>query len=279
MAACAAAIFLCARIYLLLATAFFCSERLYSPDMRDVRRGWSRPCDHPRPTTPLNAYTKVCNLRLERNAVLCVSKGNLMDVPCQQPTKPRKPFECALFDFMSMGKGRSQTLIVRYFVEQLVRRSELCEQGSILIFNPERGVLKLYEELKANNLSSIADFPSADFDINQGLAGLAFRKRSPEYAPETAVHPEFQPVPGQDIASIYCVPILLDYYPEPFGVVSFHNGSAVGKISGEKRKQMHGAASFPTTRSLSFTDGTRGCVPSSKYSLSVRAWVSWSSSR
>lgn len=162
-----------------------------------------------------------------------------MDVPCHQPTKPRKPFECALFDFMSMGKGRSQTLIVRYFVEQLVRRSELCEQGSILIFNPERGVLKLYEELKANNLSSIADFPSADFDINEGLAGLAFRKRSPEYAPNTAAHPEFQPVPGQDIASIYCVPILLDYYPEPFGVVSFHNGVAVGQISEEKRRQMH----------------------------------------
>ena len=150
-------------------------------------------------------------------------------------SRPRKPFEHALFDFMCMGKSQSHSLIVRFFVEQLIERSDICEQGSIHVYNPERASLKLYDELKANNINSIIDFPSRDFSVDEGLAGLVFRKRAPEYVPDSDKNPEFQPVEGQDIHSIYCLPIILDQQQEPFGVVSFHNSRAGGEINDRTR--------------------------------------------
>lgn len=156
---------------------------------------------------------------------------------CVCEPRPRKPFERSLFDFMSMSRGRSHRLILRYFLEQIIERGNICEQGSILVFNPEAEKLKLYD--KANNINSINNFPSKDFDVNDGLAGLVFRKAEPEFVLDTAAHPEFQPVSGQDIHTIYCLPIMLDHQQEPFGVVSFHNSKAGGAINDCSRQYMH----------------------------------------
>lgn len=169
-----------------------------------------------------------------------------MGGPNNSSETPRKPFAHALFDFMCMSKGLSHSLIVRYFVEQIIERSDLCEQGSILVYDPPKneadgspGTLKLYDQLKASNRSSsIADFKSKDFDINEGLAGLVFRKCASEYAPVAIEHPEFTKVSGQDIHCIYCLPVMLDDHRDPFGVISFHNSKAGGQFDDNKRRSM-----------------------------------------
>ena len=154
-----------------------------------------------------------------------------MEPPVNPPElRPRKTFAHALFDFICMSRGHSHSRIVRNFVEQIIERSDICEQGSILVYNPAHNSLKLYDQLKANNINSIIDFPSSDFSTNEGLAGLVFRKKAPEYVPDCDKHPEFQPVKGQDIHTIYCLPILLDCRPEPFGVASFHNSKTGGEL-------------------------------------------------
>jgi hypothetical protein len=57
----------------------------------------------------------------------------------------QKTFRACL-DFMCMSRGQSHNLIVRYFVEQLIERTTICEQGSILIYNPATASLKLYDQ-------------------------------------------------------------------------------------------------------------------------------------
>jgi predicted nucleotide-binding protein len=180
-----------------------------------------------------------------------------------QKSRPRKPFEHALFDFMCMSRGQSHNLIVRYFVEQLIERTTICEQGSILIYNYATASLKLYDQFKANNVNSITDFPSHDFSINEGIAGLVFRKRAPEYVAESDKHPEFQPVEGQDIHSMYCLPIILDYQREPFGIVSFHNSTAGGEIDEATRQRMDIAAKTMEAM-LSLTPLPKRLVPREK---------------
>jgi len=159
--------------------------------------------------------------------------------------KPQKPFERALYDFMCMAKGRSQSLIIRYFLEQIITHSDICEQGSVLLYSPPSdqtkesvGALKLYDDRVATNVNSIAEFPGSDFEVNEGLAALVFRKRSPEFTLDAKAHPDFVPIENQDIGAIYCIPILLDD-SEPFGIVSFHNPVAsVKAIDEDKRKSM-----------------------------------------
>ena len=53
----------------------------------------------------------------------------------------------------------------------------LDKQGSILVYNAQNSTLKLYDELKVNN-NSIIDFPSKDFSVDEGLAGLAILPKS-----------------------------------------------------------------------------------------------------
>jgi predicted nucleotide-binding protein len=144
------------------------------------------------------------------------------------PHKPEKPFENALYDFMCMAKGQSQSQMIRCFLEQVITHSDLCEQGSVLVYSPpssksesEGGTLKLID--RATNANSLIDFPGRDFKVDQGLAGLVFRKRVPEFAPKADAHPDFVPVEDQDIGAIYCLPIILDTGHPPFGIVSFHN--------------------------------------------------------
>jgi hypothetical protein len=186
-----------------------------------------------------------------------------LEPPINSPERrPRKTFEHALFDFMCMSRGKSHSLIVQYFVEQLIERGDICEQGSILVYNPPAS-LKLYDQLKGNNINSIIDFPSRDFSVNEGLAGLVFRKQAPEYVPDSDKHPEFQPVKGQDIYTIYCLPIMLDHRPEPFGVASFHNSKAGGEID-ERTRQLMDIAVKTLEAMLSLTPLSKRLVPKEK---------------
>jgi predicted nucleotide-binding protein len=163
----------------------------------------------------------------------------------QVERRPEKKFERALYDFMCMSKGASQSLMIRYFVEQIITHSDVCEQGSVLVHSspPEiplraSGTLKLFE--KATNVNSIAKFPGANFSVDEGLAGLVFRKRQPEFAPIAKKHPEFIDVEGQNIGEIYCIPILLEDDDAPFGVVSFHNPVPSEKLlDADKRDLMN----------------------------------------
>jgi hypothetical protein len=128
--------------------------------------------------------------------------------------KPQKRFEQALYDFLCMAKGQSQSLLIRYFLEQVIKHSDVCEQGSVLLYCPlstntpmEVGSLKLYD--RETNANSLLKFPGRDFSVNEGLAGLVFRKRAPEFVPAATAHPEFIPTEDQDIGSIYCLPIFV----------------------------------------------------------------------
>jgi predicted nucleotide-binding protein len=164
------------------------------------------------------------------------------------PLKPEKPFENALYDFMCMSKGESQSLMIRYFLEQVIEHSDLCDQGSILVYSPrsgksesDGGSLKLID--RATNANSLIDFPGADFKVDQGLAGLVFRKRVPEFAPYADAHPDFIPIEKQDIGAIYCLPIILVTQQPPFGIVSFHNSRAsTAEIGDDTRLRMRIAA-------------------------------------
>lgn len=157
--------------------------------------------------------------------------------------KPQKRFEDALFDFMCMAKGRSQSLMIRYFLEQVITHSDVCEQGSILVYSSppdtaskQPGDLKLYD--RATNSNSLAHFPGKNFKTDEGLGGLVFRKRRPVFASNAVEHPDFVPLSKQDIGSIYCVPIILEDDQPPFGIVSFHNPRATADRLDEQKRAL-----------------------------------------
>jgi hypothetical protein len=196
----------------------------------DVIEGLRRNADDIRDELSGERPVKNPFIRKKSGATKTVQGGYplTLDLQLGEPMAVQKAWTLAMSDFMSMSRGRSQSLIISYFLEQIVGLSDICQQGSVILYNrpggdhrPGPGSLRLYD--KAINVNSIARFPGRDFATNEGLAGLVFRKRSPEYVPDALAHPEFIPVEGQDIGSIYCSPILLDDRQEPFGVVSFHN--------------------------------------------------------
>ena len=158
--------------------------------------------------------------------------------------KPCKPLTEALYDFLCMAKGRPQNLIIRFFLEQIIEHSDVCEQGSMLLHMAAEkgGEEKLVLWDAATNANSVAkrllDGSVSSFTVYEGLAGLAFRKRTSELAPVALDHPQYVPVQGQDIGAIYCAPVLLDDRPEPFGVVSFHNTVGGDRIEPDRQKDM-----------------------------------------
>jgi len=137
--------------------------------------------------------------------------------------------------------------MIKYFIEQVIIHSDLCEHGSVLIFAPpsgntetDAGTLKLFENKIATNvIHSVAELPGESFPVSEGLGGLAFRKREAEFAPIAENHPDFKRFEGQDIGSIYCLPILLESEQPPFGVVSFHYPhNRADELNDEKRALM-----------------------------------------
>jgi hypothetical protein len=110
--------------------------------------------------------------------------------------KPCKPLTEALYDFLCMAKGRPQNLIIRFFLEQIIEHSDVCEQGSMLLHMAAEkgGEEKLVLWDAATNANSVAkrllDGSVSSFTVYEGLAGLALRKRTSELAPVALDHPQ-----------------------------------------------------------------------------------------
>jgi predicted nucleotide-binding protein len=161
----------------------------------------------------------------------------------QRKIKPHKPFTEALYDFLCMARDRPQSDVIRYFLEQVIEHSDLCEQGSVLLYvAPAKagapGKLALWGA--ATNVNSLAALleKGVAFNADEGLAALAFRKRAPEFAAVATKHPQFVRIEGQDIGAIYCVPIVLADRVEPFGVAAFHNPVGGRSIGADQQRQM-----------------------------------------
>lgn len=163
----------------------------------------------------------------------------------------QRPFYEFLNDFVCMARNRKAALVIRYFLEIILKRSPLCETGSILVLaadqnssSKEMNTLLVWtekddvnslEELRANHRT---------LPIDDGIAAMAFRKRAPEYAPLAENHPSWFGEKPSAIGPIYCVPIMLsDCGGEPFGVAVFQNTKKYTEgsnklINEEERLQM-----------------------------------------
>lgn len=147
-----------------------------------------------------------------------------------------KPFHDALHDFLCMARNRPQALVIQFFLEQVVDHSDLCDGGAILVFVPEgkkggSGHLKVWDlKTDINSLASWGEM-KVELPSSQGISTVAFRKRSPEFAPVANQHPQYwwPDDCGEDHYAdgpFYSVPILLldrRERREPFGVVTFKN--------------------------------------------------------
>jgi predicted nucleotide-binding protein len=154
--------------------------------------------------------------------------------------RPQKHFHDALHDFFCMARDRSQALVLRFFLEQVICHSDICQGGAILVNVPDslkegRGHLKLWDlttDVEAINSLMVETPEDVHLPSDQGISTVAFRKRSPEFAPVAKEHPQYwwpkdpQRVDVYADGPFYAVPIkLLDRRErrEPFGVVTFQN--------------------------------------------------------
>ncbi|MCS5694193.1 nucleotide-binding protein [Cyanobium sp. FGCU-6] len=150
----------------------------------------------------------------------------------------QKSFYEFLYDFVCMARNRKAALVIRYFLEIIIKRSPLCETGSILVLASDQNasskemntLLVWTDKDDVNSLEELRK-ENRNLPIDDGIAAMAFRKRAPEYAPLCEKHPSFKYSTDStgkrkptDIGPIYCVPIMLsDCGGEPFGVAAFQN--------------------------------------------------------
>lgn len=148
----------------------------------------------------------------------------------------QKTFLDALYDFLCMARHRPQALVIRFFLDQVVEHSDLCDSGAVLVYVPDNsrsgsGNLKVWN-LKTD-INSLASWGHMKMQLpsSEGISTLVFQKRAPEYAPIANQHPRYwwpKNEDGDEYAegSCYGVPILLldrRERREPFGVVIFKN--------------------------------------------------------
>ena len=154
--------------------------------------------------------------------------------------RPQKHFHDALHDFFCMARDRPQALVLRFFLEQVICHSDLCQGGAILVNVPDhlregRGHLKLWDlTTDVEAIKSLIAEPQGEVHLpsDQGISTVAFRKRSPEFASIAKDHPQYwwpEDSGEKDVYAagpFYAVPIrLMDRRErkEPFGVVTFQN--------------------------------------------------------
>jgi len=156
---------------------------------------------------------------------------------------PLKHFHDALHDFLCMASDRPQAQVLQFFLDHVVRHSDLCSGGVILVFVPEsdrqdgRGHLKVWDFTMENDMiQSLASLNAMKVDLptDMGISTVAFRKRWPEFAPIANKHPQYWwPSGGEQKdpyaeGPCYSIPIRLINHrgrSEPFGVVTFQNPS------------------------------------------------------
>ena len=170
-----------------------------------------------------------------------------------------------LHDFVCMARNRKAALVIRYFLEIIIKRSPLCETGAILVLAADQNgsskemntLLVWRDDDDVNSLEELRNRKeNRQLPINDGIAAMAFRKRAPEYAPLAEKHHSFKfstdPTGKEklttDIGPIYCVPIILsDSGGEPFGVAAFQNTKKSienTKICAEENTKQTYAAEF-----------------------------------
>ena len=170
-----------------------------------------------------------------------------------------------LHDFVCMARNRKAALVIRYFLEIIIKRSPLCETGAILVLAADQNgsskemntLLVWRDDDDVNSLEELRNRKdNRQLPINDGIAAMAFRKRAPEYAPLAEKHHSFKfstdPAGKEktttDIGPIYCVPIILsDNGGEPFGVAAFQNTKkSIGntKTCAEENKKQTYASEF-----------------------------------
>jgi len=104
-----------------------------------------------------------------------------------------------LLDFVCMARNRKSSLVIRYFLEIIIKRSPLCETGSILVLAADRSgsskemntLLVWTENDDVNSLEELRE-KNRQLPIDDGIAAMAFRKRAPEYAPLAERHHSFR---------------------------------------------------------------------------------------
>ncbi len=156
-------------------------------------------------------------------------------------TRQPKQFHEALDDFLGMARDRPQAQVLRFFLEQVICHSDICQAGAILVNVPDvtkegRGHLRLWDlttDVEAiNSLAKNAN-KKVDLPCDEGISTVAFRKRAPEFIPIARDHPQYWWPADSDVVDAYAegpcyaVPIkLIDRRDrrEPFGVVTFQNG-------------------------------------------------------
>jgi hypothetical protein len=111
----------------------------------------------------------------------------------------QKSFYEFLYDFVCMARNRKAALVIRYFLEIIIKRSPLCETGSILVLASDQSgsskemntLLVWTEKDDVNSLEELRK-ENRNLPIDDGIAAMAFRKRAPEYAPLAEKHPSFR---------------------------------------------------------------------------------------
>lgn len=155
-------------------------------------------------------------------------------------TREPKHFHDALYDFLCMARDRPQALVLRFFLEQVICHSDLCQGGAILVNVPDggregRGHLRLWDlttDVEAINSLASSLEKTIHLPCDKGISTVAFRKRAPEFAPVAKDHPQYWCEGASEETDIYsegpfyAVPIMLmdrRERKEPFGVVTFQN--------------------------------------------------------
>jgi predicted nucleotide-binding protein len=156
-------------------------------------------------------------------------------------TRAQKPFHEALDDFLGMARYRPQAQVLRFFLEQVICHSDICEAGAILVKVPDakndaRSHLKLWQlTTEVEAINSLVNDTDQTFALppDEGISTVAFRKRAPEFVRVAKDHPQYWWPPETKESDpyaegpCYAVPIqLVDRRDrrDPFGVVTFQNG-------------------------------------------------------
>lgn len=113
-----------------------------------------------------------------------------------------------------------------------------------MVYDPTAQQLRTYD--KANNSHSMAKWPKEEvkFEIDSGLAWLAFRKRTPLFTKSAKQHPEFKELEDSNIGSMYCLPVFRKDDLFPFSIVSFHNPEGKEIITDDVQTKMEVAVSI-----------------------------------
>jgi predicted nucleotide-binding protein len=167
-------------------------------------------------------------------------------------TRKQKTVHEALDDFLGMARERPQAQVLRFFLEQVICHSDICQAGAILVNVPDgrkegRGHLRLWDlttDVEAINSLAKDENKKVDLPCDDGISTVAFRKRAPEFIAIAKDHPQYWWPTDSDISDdyakgpCYAVPIkLFDRRDrrEPFGVVTFQNKPGKLMTEGDRK--------------------------------------------